>query len=129
MSKIDYARDILPDIEMYGGSTDLWEIPLYRESGARMTYIDAQSCTFTLVIKDYGYTHRTNGSTYFVLEKSGTVLYDDDLVSGLVSFRFTKSDTFGRYGKFIYQVIAESGDGSLRNIAQGSLFITKAIDQ
>lgn len=129
MSKIDYRRDILPDIEMYGGATDLWEIPLYHGDGTRISHDESRNATYKLVIKDYGYTHRSNGTTYFVLTKIGSVIYDDDGVSALLTFRFTKSETFTRYGKFTYQVIAESNDGTFRNIAQGNLYITKAIDQ
>ena len=129
MPKIDYRRRILPDIEMYGGSTDSWEIPLYHDKGSRVTYREAQSATYRLVINDYGYAHRSNGTTYFVLTKSGSIIYDDDQESALLLFRFTKNDTFARYGKFTYQVIAEAVDGTYRNVAQGNLYITKAIDQ
>lgn len=129
MSKIDFRRTILPDIEMYGGSTDVWEIPLYSGDGQRMKYNDAVKCTFTLVIKDYGYVHRPNGATYFSLTKPGSVIHDDDDALGLLRFQFAKSDTFSRYGKFTYEVIAEGANGSYRNSAQGNLYITKSIDQ
>ena len=128
MPKIDYRRIILPDIEMYGGNTDLWEIPLYHSDDQRMTYESATHCTFTLVIKDYGYTHRTNGATYFTLTKPGTIIRDDDELA-LLTFQFEKAETFAKFGKFTYQVIAESSEFGFRNVAQGNLFITKAIDQ
>lgn len=128
MPKIDYRRTILPDIEMYGGNTDQWEIPLYRSGGQRLSYDDALHCTFTLVIKDYGYTHRTNGMNYFTLVKSGYVTHDTQN-NAILNFDFTTSETFQRYGKYIYQVIAEDTTYDVRNVAQGNLFITKAIDQ
>lgn len=129
MSKIDFRRTILPDIEMYGGSTDMWEIPLYKNDNTRMLYDDAEKCTFTLVIKDYGYVHRTNGSTYFSLTKPGQIIHDDDESLAVLLFQFAKADTFSRYGKFTYEVIAEGAGGAFRNSAQGNLYITKSIDQ
>ena len=128
MPKIDYRREILPDIEMYGGNTDQWEIQLFRSSGEKMSYTDALHCTFTLVIKDYGYTHRTNGTSYFTLIKPGFVTYDGD-GNAILNFIFTVDETFERYGKYTYQVIAENTNYEIRNVAQGNLFITKAIDQ
>ena len=129
MSKIDFRRTILPDIEMYGGSTDVWEIPLYISDNTRMTYKDAEKCTFTLVIKDYGYVHRSNGTTYFSLTMPGQLVRDVDDVSAILRFQFSKADTLSRYGKFTYEVIAEGAMGMFRNAAQGNLYITKSIDQ
>ena len=128
MPKIDYRREILPDIEMYGGNTDQWEIDLYDGDGKRMTYEGALHFTFSLVIKDYGYTHRQNGMNYFTLVKSGNVTHDQQM-NALLNFKFDKEDTLERYGKFTYQVIVEDNVYGLRNVAQGNLFITKAIDQ
>lgn len=128
MPKIDYRREILPDIEMYGGNTDQWEINLYRSNGQRLNYVSALHCTFTLVIKDYGYTHRPNGMNYFTLIKSGYVTHDTEM-NAILNFDFKTEETFGRYGKYTYQVIAEDNTYEVRNVAQGNLFITKAIDQ
>ena len=128
MPRIDYRRQILPDIEMYGGNTDQWEIPLFRSRDERLSYEDALHCTFTLVIKDFGYCHRTNGMSYFTLIKPGYVTHDPD-GGGIANFDFTTSETFGRYGKYTYQVIAEDTTYAVRVVAQGNLFITKAIDQ
>lgn len=130
MSKIDFRRTILPDIEMYGGSTDVWEIPLYVGDNSRMKYDDAINCTFTLIIKDYGYVHRSNGSTYFSLTKPGQIIHDDEKDDlAILRFQFAKAETLSRYGKFTYEVIAEGANGAFRNAAQGNLYITKSIDQ
>lgn len=127
MPKIDYKRSILPYIEMYGGNSDVWEIPIYRSDHERMSYSDAQLCTFTLVIKDYGYTHRTNGSSNFTLTKAGVVTSENG--DALVTFSFVPSDTKSAYGKYVYQIVSEGVSSSERIAEQGELFITKAIDQ
>lgn len=130
MPKIDFHRTILPDIEMYGGNTDVWELPLYSSDGVRMLYSDAEHCMFTLVVKDYGYNHRSNGSTYLSLVKPGQIVHDyDDRDLAILRFQFSKADTFTRYGKFTYEVIADVASGGFRNSAQGNLYITKSIDQ
>ena len=127
MAKIDYQKYTLPDIEMYAGNTDAWDFPLYDMDMHRYSYEEAQPYTFKLIIKDYGYAHRPNGSTYFTLVKTGTVNIMDDGVTAYVHFAFEKADTFERYGKFTYQVEA-SGAGKFFS-AQGNLFITKNINQ
>lgn len=126
MPKIDNRRIILPDVEMYGGSTDYWEICLYDNGGA-MSYEDAQELSFSLVVKDYGYIHRESGSTYTTITKSGTVIRNYDGTAS-VKFQFSKNDTINIYGKYTYQIIAESQELGFRSSAQGTLFITKSID-
>lgn len=127
MAKIDYQRFTLPDIEMYAGNTDTWAVPLYDVSMRRYAYDEVSGYTFKLIIKDYGYTHRPNGSTYFTLVKVGTLNIEDDGVSAYVHFDFLKEDTLDRYGKYTYQIEA-SGAGQYFT-AQGNLYITKNINQ
>lgn len=129
MDKMDFKRNILPDIEMYGGDTDRWEIPLYFNENRRMLYSEMSNYTFTLTIKDYGYTHRPNGSNYFTLIKQGSISMDDDGSSAVLTFQLAKNDTIIRDGKFTYQITAETTDGQFRNSAQGELLIIKSIDQ
>ena len=126
MAKIDYSRYTLPDIEMYGGSTDAWNVELYWPDMRRHQYEDLKSYTFKLIIKDYGYTHRENGTTLFELEKTGTIAHEDN-GDAFVDFKFEKADTFNRRGKFVYQIEASWKDNYY--VAQGNLFITKNIDQ
>lgn len=127
MAKIDYQKYDLPDIEMYAGNTDVWEFPLYDADMRRYLYDDVNGYTYKLIIKDYGYTHRPNGATYFTLVKTGTLNTDDDGVSAYVRFKFDKSDTNARYGKYTYQVEASGGENYFS--AQGHLYITKNINQ
>lgn len=127
MAKIDYQKYTLPDIEMYAGNTDSWDVPLYDSDMRRYQYNDVSGYTYKLIIKDFGYTHRSNGSTYFTLIKTGTLNTDDDGVSAQVHFDFEKADTNTRFGKFTYQIEA-SGAGKYFS-AQGSLYITKNINQ
>lgn len=127
MAKIDYQKYDLPDIEMYAGNTDVWEFPLYDSDGKKYAYDDVKGYTYKLVIKDYGYTHRPNGSTYFTLIKTGTLNVEDDNKSAYIRFEFAKADTNTRYGKFTYQVEASGADKFFS--AQGNLYITKNINQ
>ena len=127
MAKINYQKYALPDIEMYAGNTDSWDFPLYDADMRRYLYTDVNAYTYRLIIKDFGYTHRDNGTTYFTLIKTGTLNVDDDGVSAIVHFEFEKEDTNARYGKFTYQMEA-SGVGKFFS-AQGNLFITKNINQ
>lgn len=127
MAKINYQRYTLPDIEMYAGNTDVWEFPLYDAEKRRYLYDDVNGYTYKLIIKDYGYTHRPNGSTYFTLVKTGDLNTEDDGVSAYARFKFDKSDTDGRYGKFVYQIEASNAENYFS--AQGYLYITKNINQ
>lgn len=127
MAKIDYQKYALPDIEMYAGNTDSWDFPLYDADMKRYLYTDVTAYTYKLIIKDYGYTHRPNGSTYFTLVKTGLLSVEDDGVSAYVHFDFEKADTNDRYGKFTYQMEA-TGAGKFFS-AQGNLYITKNINQ
>lgn len=127
MAKIDYEKYTLPDIEMYAGNTDVWEFPLYDSDGRLYEYNDVTGYTYKLVIKDYGYTHRPNGNTYFTLIKIGTLNVDDDGIHAYVRFKFEKNDTNIRYGKYTYQVEASNADNFFS--AQGNLYITKNINQ
>lgn len=126
MGKMDYRENVLPDIEMYGGNTDTWQIPLYRDNNARMRWENARDATYTLVIKDYGYTHKPNGATYFTLTKTGRLEQEPD-GNAVVIFQFDKNDTLSMYGKYTYQIIAE--DENYSHAEQGTLFITKNINQ
>ena len=127
MAKIDYQKYDLPDIEMYAGNTDVWEFPLYTPDMQRQQYDDVSAYTYKLIIKDYGYNHRTNGSTYLTLVKTGTLNTEDDGTSAYARFMFSKEDTNAWYGKFTYQFEA-SGYGNYYT-AQGNLYITKNINQ
>lgn len=127
MAKIDYEKYTLPDIEMYAGNTDTWDIPLYDQDMKPCRYEDLDGYACKLVIKDYGFTHRTNGSTYFTLVKNGEINLAEDGVGAFISFKFTKADTNGKFGKYIYQIEVE-GSNSYSS-AQGNLYIIKNINQ
>ena len=112
---------------MYAGNTDSWDFPLYDASMKQYAYDDVSGYDYKLIIKDYGYTHRPNGSTYFTLVKSGVLNTEDDGIGAYVHFNFEKEDTNAQYGKFTYQIEA-SGAGKFFS-AQGNLYITKNINQ
>ena len=118
---------VLPYIEMYGGNSDVWEIPVYGSDNTRLPYADATLCTFKLTIKDYGYSHRPNGTCDVSIVKTGELLNEDG--NALIMFQFAPSDTMEVSGKFIYQISAEGPAVSDRNVAQGELCIVRAIDQ
>ena len=130
MAKIDYRINILPDVEMYGGNTDTWELVLINERGDQYTYEELKdtTCRFLLTIKDYGYQHRPNGGVYHSLQKTGVLGVDDDLVGALCRFSFSPSDTLSWMGKYTYQVELIQGD-IVRHAAQGNLIIRKNINQ
>lgn len=130
MAKIDYRINILPDVEMYGGNTDTWELVLIKENGDQYTFEELKDtdCQFLLTIKDYGYQHRPNGGTYRSLQKYGVLGIDDDLVGAVSRFLFTPQDTLAWMGKFTYQVELIQGD-IIRHAAQGNLIIRKNINQ
>lgn len=126
MSKVDYQKWALPDIEMYAGSTDIWDFYLYDLHMQEFKYDEVENYNYRLVIKDYGYTHRSNGTTYFTLTKTGTLRSGLDNAA-VARFTFDKEDTFERYGKYTYQVEAYAADKYFS--AQGNLFIVKNINQ
>lgn len=130
MAKIDYRIRILPDVEMYGGNTDTWELVLTKEDGSQYTYEELKdsNCSFILTIKDYGYQHRPNGGTYLSLQKTGVLGIDDDMTGAVCRFSFTPSDTLAWMGKFTYQIELIQGD-LVRFAAQGNLIIRKNINQ
>lgn len=126
MAKADYTRYILPDIEMYAGNTDTWDVQLFTPNMRQFDFSELEGYTYRLIIKDYGYTHRSNGPTYFTLVKTGTLIRDDNGVGAVAHFEFTKADTNDRYGKYTYQIEIE-GRGEYAS-AQGNLFIFKNIN-
>ena len=65
---------------------------------------------------------------YFTLTKEGFITRDPD-GNAILNFKFAINDTLQCYGKYTYQVIAVDQGSGVRNVAQGNLFITKAIDQ
>jgi len=130
MAKIDYRINILPDVEMYGGNTDTWELVLIKENGDQYTYDelkDTQS-VFLLTIKDYAYQHRPNGGVYHTLQKQGVLGVDDDLVGAVCRFSFAPEDTLAWMGKYTFQVELIHGT-DIRHAAQGNLIIRKNINQ
>ena len=130
MAKIDYRINILPDVEMYGGNTDTWELVLIKENGNQYTYEELKDSSgiFLLTIKDYGYQHRPNGSVYHSLQKTGILGRDDDMVGAVCRFKFIPEDTLTWMGKYTYQVELIVGE-ELRHAAQGNLIIRKNINQ
>lgn len=130
MAKIDYRIHILPDVEMYGGNTDTWELVLINENGDQYTYDELKDgrCTFLLTIKEYGYQHRPNGGVYYSLQKTGVLGTDDDMVGAVCRFTFAPGDTLTWMGKFTYQVELIQGN-VIRHAAQGNLIIRKNINQ
>ena len=130
MAKIDYRINILPDVEMYGGNTDTWELILIKENGDQYTYEELKdsSSRFLLTIKDFGYQYRPNGGVYHSLQKTGVLGTDDDQIGALCRFTFAPNDTLTWYGKFTYQVELIHGD-IIRHAAQGNLIIKKNINQ
>lgn len=127
MPKIDYTKNCLPDIEMYAGNTDVWDFPVYSTNIGIMSYEDLTNYSFSLIIKDFGYTYRSNGPTRLSLTKQGILMEDQETGDALVRFTFSKGDTEAMYGKYTYQIEATSG--GLYFTAQGNLFITKNINQ
>lgn len=130
MAKIDYRINILPDVEMYGGNTDIWELVLIKETGEQYTYEELKDSDgiFLLTIKDYTYQHRPNGGVYHTLQKNGVLGVDDDLVGAVCRFSFAPEDTLSWMGKFTYQVELIHG-ADIRRAAQGNLIIRKNINQ
>lgn len=123
MAKIDNKIIILPDIEMYGGNTDIWEVQLMKANGKPYTYdeLDTLSYELKLVVTDYGYQYRPGGSAYTVFAIDGELGVDDDMSSAVARFQFEQSDTLSLHGKYLYQISMETNDTYVT--AQGTLMI------
>lgn len=111
---------VLPDVEMYGGDTQPWEIALMHDNGTPYVLSETSGFTATLTISPF--TVSVYSATISpVVTKDGRIGVDDDGYA-VVLFEPTSSDTISMRGKFIYQVAISGNDGRLR-VGQGKLVI------
>lgn len=111
---------VLPDIEMYGGDTQPWEIYMTHENGVpytvgEMTGYEARLTVTPFSVSNYSATVRP------VLNKSGRLSSKAD-GSAVIMFEFNSSDTIYMRGKYIYQIAFSYGDTKLR-VGQGKLIV------
>lgn len=123
-----FMIDILPNIEMYGGSTDKWRVVPLTENNAKIPYIYIGGCIVTLTIAPFKASTglgRNANSFAPVLEKAGKVerLSDD---SGAIIFDFQENDTKSLRGKFIYQI--EIKNQKNVQICQGHIYIRQNVN-
>ena len=127
MRRNDYPITILPDIEMYGGDTEPWNVLLIHEDGRSYLYSEAVDYLPTLTITEYMYSAGLGipDGTY-VVQKTGTIqLYNAE--DAAASFSFVENDTKNLSGRFTYQIEISHGDA--KRIGQGSLFIKNNINR
>lgn len=129
MEKHDNRVEWLPDVEMYGGSCDLWHFPLYKDDGSRYTLqeLDDGNTQLTLVIRDAKCQTQGLRPENLLVVKHGTLAADDDEESAVAVFAFTASDTVGAGGQYIYQL--EIARGETKKPGQGNLKVFRNIGQ
>lgn len=127
MRRNDYPITVLPDIEMYGGDTEPWNVILIHEDGRNYLYTETSGYTATLTIMQYMYSVGlgVNGGTY-VIQKTGTIQRYDTQDAAVV-FSFGTADTKNLAGKYTYQI--EMTKGTDKRIGQGNLFIKNNINR
>lgn len=121
--KFYFCIERLPDLEIYGGDTTPWEVPLLNEDRSPCDIEDASLFTFTLTMTPLGVTSGLGDSSIAVspsLTKQGEVTAASGGGS-FVSFSFSKNDTKDLRGKYIYQIEAVSGD--VARVCQGHIYI------
>ena len=119
----------LPDIEMYGGDTNAWEITIMQDSGTTMTPAMISECEIVLSLipfkVSFGVTSGSVASTP-ILTKTGTLVISpvDDPV---FRFEFSENDTKQLRGKFIYQIEVRHEDDI--RLCQGNMYIKQNINR
>ena len=111
---------VLPDIEMYGGDTQPWEISIKHENGVSYTQEELIGYAGLLTVTPFS-VNTMSASVSPVLTKSGRIGASDD-GSATIMFEFNSADTLYLRGKFIYQ-IAFSYDSTKLRVGQGKLTI------
>lgn len=129
MAKIDNRVMILPDVEMYGGNTDTWEVALINSYGRPYKYSEIQDINYTakLVVAKYGISGLTGsyGETEFTID--GELRAGDDGVSAVMVFHFEHNYTAELSGKYVYQVTIYKNTTTYAS-AQGTLMIRHRLD-
>jgi len=121
--KFYFCIERLPDLEIYGGDTTPWEIPLLNEDRSPYDTEDASLYSFTLTLTPLGVTSGLGDSSVAVspsLTKQGEVRISTD-GGALVFFDFARNDTKDLRGKYIYQIEAVSNEAA--RVCQGHIYI------
>lgn len=118
----------LPDIEMYGGDTSVWEVSLINDRGAIITVNSDLDCVATLSFMPFKITSGIGGNALLtepILKKSGVL--KPSLNGGTAAvFQFEESDTKYLRGKFTYQIEIQI-ENNIR-IRQGHVYIKQNIN-
>lgn len=127
MSKIDVNMVILPDIEMYGGDNEPWQVQMMHDDGTCYLISEVVGYTAVLTIMPFIYSAGLglNGAAP-ILTKNGTFgQYDHN--KAMAVFSFTTTDTLSFSGKYTYQIEFIYGSG--KRIGQGNLYIRNNINR
>lgn len=125
MDKTEFPARSLPDIEMYGGDTTPWEMTLVDSDGAEYPSATASACTYTLCFSPSKATTGLGGDAAPIaplLKKVGTIKEGATVV-----FSFSKEDTIGLRGKYLYQI--EVSKGTDLRVAQGHVYIKQNVNR
>lgn len=111
---------VLPDIEVYGGDTQPWEISILHENGQPYTVGEMNGYESKLTVTPFSISHYSE-SIRPVLSKSGRISTSSDGYA-VVMFEFDSTDTIRMRGKYIYQIAFSYGGTKLR-VGQGKLIV------
>lgn len=114
---------VLPDITMYGGDTDTWEISLYRDENTpyAANELAGYECSLDILpMTDLVYKTGVS-SDPLVLSKAGKISFGDD-VGAYATFDLWSSDTLNLRGIYIYQISISFNSIPVR-VIQGKLTI------
>lgn len=120
MAKYEYPAGVLPDIEMYGGDTTMWKIPLRRPSGGSYATDSLEGYYCALTITPFSMAQNVTMEPVII---KNSEIEDDGMGGAMVVFEFEISDTINMSGKYVYQIELYSEEQS--RVAQGYLYIKK----
>lgn len=128
-----YNIEPLPDLTVYGGSSEVISVLPKKPDGQYMTVEEADACSTKLTLARLSVLSGlgNNGTPVPpVLSKTGSVEVDDDGYPNFV-FQMVSSDTLKLRGKYIYQIEIKSAasGGTTPQIFQGTMYIRYNTDQ
>lgn len=127
MHKHDVPITILPDIEMYGGDTEPWNVQMIHDDGRcyLMTEVTGYSAVLTIMPFIYSAGLGVSGASVTLTKNATIERYGTN--EAMVVFSFAAADTLNLSGKYTYQIeFTYSGN---KRIGQGNLYIRNNINR
>lgn len=127
MRQNDYPITVLPDIEMYGGENEPWQVQILHDNGTKylISEVTGYSAILSIIPFEYSAGLGVVGATPVLTINATFREYETD--KAMAVFSFTIADTLNLSGKYVYQI--ELASNSNKRIGQGYLFIRNNINR